>query len=386
MKKPILIVVGTRPDAIKLIPVYKTLKEQGMPVVLCATFQHNHLLKQVFDIFNITPDIALNVMQPKQDLFYLTTALLNQLKIVIESINPFYVIVQGDTTSSFCAALAAFYNKIPIAHVEAGLRTGNLYSPFPEEANRKIISTLATLHFAPTDTNKQSLLHENIDPSYIFTVGNTGIDSLLWIEKQLTSHALTPSDFIQSFIKKEETAKRKIILLTVHRRESFGETLINIFSGIAAFLATHDDITIIYPTHPNPEVQKALHTSALASAKNITIIDAVAYHDLVSLLLACHWVMTDSGGIQEEATSLGKPTIILRQNTERQEAIINGIANLGGTDSNSIQNAMFKLYDAKTISLPRSTIYGDGTASKKIAAEIKKYEIVNKAVFTPQCL
>ncbi len=356
--------------------------------LLCATFQHDHLLNQVFTLFNIKPDISLYLMKEGQDLFYLTTALLEQLKTVYLSIKPDYVIVQGDTTTSFCAALAAFYLNIKIAHVEAGLRTGNLQAPFPEEANRKIITALANLNFPPTALSEQALLRENVGEASIYRVGNTGIDALYWVEKQLKTGMLTTTPSLLKLITSCKEKKQKIVLLTAHRRESFGKTLIAIFTGIASFLKKHPDVIIVYPTHPNPQVLAALDSSGLRTAPNIIIVEPVAYHDLVSLLLACDWVITDSGGIQEEAASLGKKTIVLRAVTERTEGIMSGLAKLGGRDAQSVETTMLELYNDQETLMPRSTIYGDGTASTQIAAIITQgmNGAAQPTVITDQCL
>ena len=370
MENPVLVVVGTRPDAIKLIPVYKALKNLGVDVRLCATFQHDHLLRQVFDTFNITPDVCLGVMQKGQDLFYLTTTLLEKLKVVYLDIKPSYVIVQGDTTTSLCAALAAFYLNIKIAHVEAGLRTGDLRAPFPEEANRKIIGTLANYHFPPTTMSRLALLQENIPAESIHCVGNTGIDALYWIEQQLETGAISPSQSLQQLVAQFRQNNQKIVLLTAHRRESFGTTLTAIFNGIATFLQEHHDVVIVYPTHPNPQVLQALDASGIRNLPNSVILEPVAYHDLVFLLRACDWVMTDSGGIQEEAASLGRQSLVLRTVTERNEGVLLGVAKLAGTDAPTIQKNMLELYASENPHIPRSTIYGDGTASVKIASLI----------------
>jgi UDP-N-acetylglucosamine 2-epimerase (non-hydrolysing) len=363
--KKIITIVGTRPDAIKLIPIHQALIAHGFKSVLCATYQHDDLLEQVFKIFNVKPDIKLSIMRHNQDLFHVTTEALNGLKDIYVAEQPDLVIVQGDTTTAFCAALAAFYKQIPIAHVEAGLRTGNFSAPYPEEMNRCFISLIATYHFAPTALNFANLLKEGINPSRVFLTGNTGIDALFRMENAIRQNHIAIDSHIEKLVSQIKQENKKLVLLTAHRRESFHGGLEEAFIGIRKFLEQHHDVVVISPVHPNPNVTKAIEASNLLNSKNVILTKPLTYQDLVFLELSSDWVITDSGGIQEEAMSLGKKVIILRTTTERLEGIWEGCAYLAGTDQNKIIELMEKFYFEKGDS-KRSTTYGDGSASNRI--------------------
>jgi UDP-N-acetylglucosamine 2-epimerase (non-hydrolysing) len=372
---PVIIVIGTRPEGIKLIPVYNALKKAGIPTLLCSTDQHAELLHDdVFKIFGIKPDISFNIMKPNQDLYYITTCVLNKMKELLQETNPCLVLVQGDTTSALAAALAAFYYKIPVGHVEAGLRTGKKYAPFPEEMNRSIIGAIASYHFAPTDFSVQNLLKENIARSTIYCVGNTVVDALYDIRNQITQGIIHPSQTIKKCIEKAKLEHKKIMLLTAHRRESFNGGLEHIFNAVKDALEKCPELFIIYPVHPNPAIRQAIQATGLENCPNIFITKPVEYTDLIYLLDAVDFVATDSGGIQEEAVSLGKPVLVLRNETDRPEGVIHGIAQLVGTDQDCITKNIIQNIQT-TKSYPKNTIYGDGTASNQIV-EIIKHELI----------
>ena len=363
---PVLIVIGTRPEGIKMIPVYYALKNQGIPTILCSTDQHNELLKDdVFKSFNIKPDISFNIMKPNQDLFYITNTVLDKMKELIQKIQPSFVLVQGDTTTAMAAALAAFYLKVPVGHVEAGLRTGNKYGPFPEEVNRTIIDIIANYHFVPTDLSVQNLLQENINPEHIFCTGNTVVDALYIMKEKITRKELAISKELEYIVNNAQSHNQKLMLLTAHRRESFNGGLANIFSAIKKLLELHPELFVIYPVHPNPAIKQTLQESGLDQLPNIFITKPVEYTDLVYLLDSVDLVATDSGGIQEEAVSLGKQVFVLRNETDRPEGVLHGIAQLVGTQQDNI---ISKITDALTQEkrFYKNSIYGDGTASKQI--------------------
>jgi len=369
--KPVIIVLGTRPGAIKLLPVYKALKQAGIPTLLCATFQHDHLLQQVLDTFNVSPDITLNIMLKNQDLFYLTSAILNKLKEVYLQLNPQLIIVHGDTTTTFSAGMAAFYLKIPIAHLEAGLRTGKKYAPFPEELNRIYLSHIATYNFAPTALNVANLLREGIDQKSIFCVGNVVVDALLWINKQIKNGSITIDEKITKQLNLCKQNKQKIIVLTAHRRESFNGGLLNIFNTIKKFLLDHKDVFVFFPVHPNPNVLQALKESGLDKLTNIYCSQPLGYKELIHLITESSWIMTDSGGIQEEGISIGKKILILRDVTERVEGVWEGLCHLVGTNPRLIEQGMNDLYHSNTSTSETNTIYGDGQTCKRIVTILK---------------
>ncbi len=374
MKKRVLLIMGTRPEAIKLIPLYCALKKTSFDAILCATNQHTDLLTQACAIFGITPDISLNIMQANQDLFHVTQAVLEKMKTVYTDLKPDLVIVQGDTTTAFAAALAAFYCKIPIAHVEAGLRSGDKFAPYPEEINRKFITQLADYHFAPTALNVAQLLNEGISRDAVFCTGNTVVDALMQIKEKIESGDLLVSPALKTLVEKERLAGKKIMLLTAHRRESFDGGLLRVFKTVQQFMQEHQDVFVVYPSHPNPHVLKAIDESGIRELENIHISLPLAYVDLVYLLMSADWVVTDSGGIQEEAVSLGKYVLVLRDVSERVECFWEGFGQLVGTHENLIMQGLQDCYHGIDLKKMGSNVFGDGKAVQRIITILtKKY-------------
>lgn len=371
MIRPIMLVAGTRPEAIKLIPVHLALKQANISTVFCATFQHAELSEQVFSIFNIVPDFNLNIMKKDQDLFYLTATMLEKMKEVYLQVNPSLLLVHGDTTTTFAAALAAFYLNIPVGHVEAGLRTGNMRAPFPEEMNRKVVGQIASYHFAPTAFSTAHLLAEGIDRRRIFCTGNTVVDALHMISKKIDLGELVVETELQAIVQAAKKANRKIILLTAHRRESFGGGLCRVFSAVKQFALLCPDALIIYPQHPNPTVIAEFNQSELATVPNLYKTTSISYKDMVYLLTQVDFVVTDSGGLQEEAVSLGKSALVLRDITERWEGVWDGSEVLVGTNGTKILEAMLTLYEQQNDHEIGSTVYGDGKACQRIVSIIK---------------
>lgn len=371
MQNTILLVVGTRAEAIKLIPLYLEFKKEGIDCLLCATFQHSDLLQQVFDIFKVDPDFNLNVMIENQDLFYLQNTILIRLKEVYEKVKPKLVLVHGDTTTTMSAALAAFYMHIPVGHVEAGLRTGNMQSPFPEEMNRKLVGQIADYHFAPTAFSTANLLSENISREKVFCTGNTVVDSLFWMRKQIYLGNITIDEILKNQVLQAKEQHKKIILLTAHRRESFNGGLLKIFKSMKKFADSHDDVLIFYPMHPNPNVLDAIQESKILESKNIYSTTSLLYKDLIYLLLNVDFVATDSGGIQEEAVSLGKHVLVLRDVTERLEGVWDGSEELVGTNEKLILSSLEKCYHLQNLNKNESLVYGDGNSCKRIVSILK---------------
>lgn len=370
MERPVVVVVGTRPEAIKLLLLYKELQATGLTTILVSTNQHSELLDQVFDIFNVRPAINLAVMVQNQDLFHITSSVLEKMKLVYSELIPQLVIVQGDTSTAFASALAAFYLRIPIAHVEAGLRSDNIFSPYPEEINRIYISQIADYNFAPTHLSFANLLSCGIDRSKIFLTGNTVVDSLFWIRDKILSGDISIDTEILSKVEQCRASSKKIVLLTAHRRESFDGGLIRIFKCIKKFVESRHDIVFFYPSHPNPNVQKALVSSGLHESNNVFITKPVLYKDLVYLLLNSLFVVTDSGGIQEEAMSLGKQVIILREVTERVEGVWEGLGRIVGTNDTLLRDTLEEFCNKQMSDTP-SYVFGDGRSAYKIAQIIK---------------
>ena len=337
----ILFVFGTRPEAIKLAPVIRELSARPeFECKICVTGQHREMLAQFLELFELQPDWNLDVMRPDQDLAYLTGAVLSGVSGVLDRWRPERVIVQGDTTSTFAGALAAFYHKIPVAHVEAGLRTGDIYAPWPEEVNRRLVTRIADLHFAPTARARDHLLREGIAEERILVTGNTGIDALLWVSDMIEARPELCAR--ASSLLGGRFADKRIILMTGHRRENFDGGLERIASAMAR-IAARPDVGIVFPVHPNPNVQSA--TEPMRRHENILLVGPVDYPELVHLLKRCHFVVTDSGGIQEEAPSFGKPVLVTREATERPEAMEQGLAKLVGTDERLLFEAMSALLD-----------------------------------------
>jgi len=366
-----MVVCGTRPEAIKMAPLVKRLKMQStFNTALCSTGQHREMLDQVMSLFELKPDIDLGIMQPGQDLIDITTGVMNGLREHFASFKPDVVLVHGDTNTTFATTLAAYYNQIPVHHVEAGLRTGNLLSPWPEEGNRKLTAALAAHHYAPTESSRENLLREGVPDSIITVTGNTVIDALLDVSRQLDEN-VSLQQTINETLPTLDPA-RKLILVTGHRRENFGDGFENICMAIAE-LAARDDVQIIYPVHLNPNVQEPVKRH-LAHCDNVHLIPSQGYLAFTHLMKQSHIILTDSGGIQEEAPSLGKPVLVMRDTTERPEAVNAGTVELVGTNKDRIVAAVGALLDnhAAWQSMSQSiNPYGDGTASQKIIRELQ---------------
>lgn len=364
-KKKILVVFGTRPEAIKLAPVIAALKkERSVNCRVCFTGQHYTMAKQVIDFFKIKVDISLNVMKKGQTLEYLTKTMVPKVGEILDKEKPDWVVIQGDTTTVFLVALAAFYKKIKVAHVEAGLRTYNKYYPFPEEINRKLTASVTDLHFAPTEQAKKNLLQEGFSKKDIFKTGNTSIDALLWACK-LIKKSYKVFDKIDF--------KKKIILVTAHRRESFGKPLEEMLKALVDIVQTDPNIEIIYPAHFNPNVQEKVN-KILRGKKGIRLFDPVPYDQLVYLMRKCTLILTDSGGIQEEAPSLRKPVLVMRDETERPEGVKLGVSKLVGRTRKKIAQETLKLLSSPKAykkMVKGKNPYGDGKASQRIMALFK---------------
>ncbi|RCK74560.1 MAG: UDP-N-acetylglucosamine 2-epimerase [Ignavibacteriae bacterium] len=357
----IAIVFGTRPEAIKMAPLVKECEKRNLDFITIVTAQHREMLDQKLEVFNIKPHYDLDIMQANQDLFYVTSSVINEIKPILLKEKPNILLVQGDTTTTFAASLSAFYLKIPVGHVEAGLRTWNKYNPFPEEINRQLTTRLTEFHFAPTEWAKNNLIQEGINPLSIYVTGNTVIDALLMIVDQNYI-------FEDGFLNKIDYKNKKVILLTSHRRENFGEPMREVFLACKQIIESHPDVELIYPVHPNPNVQKTAY-EILNGVERVHLIEPLDYRPFVQLMNKCYMIMTDSGGIQEEAPSLGKPVLVLRKTTERPEAIEAGTAKLVGTDKNKIiQNAELLLTDKNEYKKMSSIAnpYGDGKAASRI--------------------
>lgn len=367
--KKILFIFGTRPEALKLLPLIFEFKNTKnlFDVKICITSQHREMLWQMLDFFNIIPDYNLELMQTDQTLFDITSFGIKKIENVLNIENPDLIIVQGDTTSTFIGALAGYYKQIPVAHLEAGLRSYNKYSPFPEEINRKMVSTIADIHFPPTELAGKFLEKEGYKEN-IYIVGNTIIDSLF-----LTLQMISEKEIINKF--KNINFQRKTILVTGHRRESFGKPFENICNAIANIAVAYPEINIIYPVHLNPNVQKPVY-SILGDLENVFLIEPQNYPEFVWLMNKSYFILTDSGGVQEEAPSLGKPVLVMRQVTERTEGILAGTAKLIGTEFNSIISNVRLLLDDQEEYLRMSQAvnpYGDGKSSIRIVEIIRKY-------------
>lgn len=369
MKKiKVMTIFGTRPEAIKMAPLVNELKkDETIDTIVCVTAQHRQMLDQVLDIFKIVPDYDLNVMRDRQTLSQITSSVLNGIEKVIEDAKPDIVLVHGDTTTTFAGALAAFYKQTRIGHVEAGLRTGDKYSPFPEEMNRTLVGKMADLHFCPTSNNKNNLLKENINEDGIYITGNTVIDALKTTVNssyQFKTEELKGVDF-----------NKRIILVTAHRRENLGEPMRNIFKAIKRIAEEYNDVEVVYPVHLNPAVKEPA-TEILGDIKNVHLIAPLDVQELHNLMDRSYMVMTDSGGLQEEAPALGKPVLVLRQETERPEAVEAGTVRMAGVDEENVYNLAKLLLDNKEEyeKMNKATNpYGDGKASMRIVEAIKFY-------------
>ncbi len=373
----ILIIFGTRPEAIKLFPVVAALKaDPRFDARVCVSAQHRGMLDQVLEIAGIVPEHDLDLMRPDQSLDALTAALLTNLGAVMDAEKPDRVMVQGDTATAMAGALAAYYRKIPVDHVEAGLRSGNIYHPWPEEINRKIIGTIASLHFAPTDVSAASLIAENVDPSRVHITGNSVIDALHWVGARIAAEPELASGLADL---EARFAGKRIIGVTSHRRENFGGGLESIAEAVRQ-IAARPDVAIIFPVHPNPNVRKVMD-DALAGLDNVAMIEPLDYPHFAHLLSLAEIMLTDSGGVQEEAPALGKPVLVMRETTERPEGVAAGTAKLVGTETAAIVTEIFTLLDDKAAyeAMARAhNPFGDGHTSRRIA-EIIAHEIGNKA-------
>ncbi len=385
-ESPVLLIVGTRPEGIKMAPVYQALKRAGIPTLLCSTSQHNTLLDEVFSTFDITPDIVLNIMRPGQDLFYVTQAVLQKTKEVLHQCKPCLVLVQGDTTTAMAAALAAFYARIPVAHVEAGLRTDDVFAPFPEELNRRIIGMIASYHFAPTASGVANLLATGVHRNKIFCTGNTVVDAISIIKEKIRTKALKISEHVRVFVSLCSEKNQKIGLLTVHRRESFGDNMERVLQVVKEYAQNDPSVCWIFPFHPNPIVIDTIAHVGLNELENVYLTDPLSYNELIYILDMATFVLTDSGGIQEEANSLGKPVAVLREKTERIEGILLGDAKLVGFDAHAIKESItWALHRATTQHKGAShTLYGDGHAAEKIVAFVQAHydELQGKSDYT----
>ena len=365
--KKVLLVFGTRPEAIKMAPLVLELKSRKeLNVKVCVTAQHREMLDQVLDLFELKPDYDLNLMQPDQDLYDITTKALLGLKGVLETCKPDLVLVHGDTTTTFASSLAAFYQRIPVGHVEAGLRTGNIYSPWPEEMNRKLTGSLTKFHFAPTTKAQNNLFLENVDAADVFVTGNTVIDALVQVEKRIGTDKALNSKLSAQFDFLDPS--KKLILVTGHRRESFGDGFENICQALST-LAQQPDVQVLYPMHLNPNVREPVNR-ILHNVENVFLIEPQEYLPFVYLMSRAYIILTDSGGVQEEAPSLGKPVLVMRDTTERPEAVDAGTVKLVGTDYDCIVNESMALLTDKQAYEKMSFAhnpYGDGKACQRIA-------------------
>ena len=361
----VMSIFGTRPEAIKMAPVVRELlKHPEIETKVCLTAQHREMLDQVVDLFQLPVDYDLDIMKQGQSLYDITDRVLLGLKEVLEKEKPDLVLVHGDTTTTFSATLSAFYQQIDVGHVEAGLRTGNMYSPFPEEANRRLTSVLTALHFAPTETARQNLLKENQKDDHIFTVGNSVIDALL---------ATVKKDYVFEDKELQDIEEHKrIILVTTHRRENLGEPMRNVYRALRRLVETVPDTEVVFPVHRNPLVRQAVK-EVLDGVPGIHLVDPMEYEPFTNLMARSAIILTDSGGIQEEAPSLGKPVLVLRDTTERPEAVASGTVKLVGTDEDKVYNTAYKLLtDEKAYKEMAESInpYGDGHTSERIVQAI----------------
>ncbi|MGB7654781.1 MAG: UDP-N-acetylglucosamine 2-epimerase (non-hydrolyzing) [Novosphingobium sp.] len=361
----ILVVFGTRPEAIKLFPVVAALKaDPRFTPIVCVSAQHRQMLDQVLEIAGIVPDHDLDLMKPDQTLDGLTAALLTELGKVMDQVQPARVVVQGDTATAMAGALAAYYRKIPVDHVEAGLRSYNIYHPWPEEVNRKIIGAIASLHFAPTDVSAAALLAENVPADRVHITGNTVIDALHWVRTRIFAKPSLAQDLagLETLF-----AGRRIIGVTSHRRENFGGGMENIAEAVAQ-IAARSDVAVIFPVHLNPNVRQIMN-QRLGKLSNVALIEPLDYPNFVRLLSIAEIMLTDSGGVQEEAPALGKPVLVMRETTERPEGVTAGTAKLVGTETSVIVTEMFKLLDDKAAyeDMARAhNPFGDGHTASRI--------------------
>jgi len=359
-------IFGTRPEAIKVAPVLKLLeRSRSFRPVTVVTGQHREMLDQVLDLFSIVPDHDLGILEPRQTLTAVTTRALEGLAPLMESERPDVVLVQGDTTTTFAGALAAFYHQVPVVHLEAGLRTGNPYSPFPEEVNRRLTSELTSLHLAPTLGNKANLVAENVDPARIVVTGNTVVDAL-------HQAARLNGDYADPALDRLDDDRRRVVLVTAHRRESWGAPLAAVGSALAEIARSDPDLLVVFPIHRNPAVRETI-LLAVAGLPNVLVVEPLSYAGFVRLMNRAHVILTDSGGIQEEGPCLGKPVLVMRDTTERPEAVAAGSVELVGTDTARIVSAVRRLLDDELAYRQMATAvnpYGDGRAAERAVAAL----------------
>ena len=373
-KKKILLVFGTRPEAIKMCPLVKEFQKypNDFETVVCVTGQHREMLDQVLDIFGVKPDYDLNIMKQGQDLYDVTARVLTGMRDVLDAVKPDVVLVHGDTTTSMAAAMAAFYRQIPVGHVEAGLRTHNLYSPWPEEMNRQVTGRIAEFDFAPTPLSRQNLLNEGVPEERITVTGNTVIDALHWVVENVLAQSYVPKDPSVAALLQDD--KRKV-LITGHRRENFGEGFISMCTAIRDLARKYPEVDFVYPMHLNPNVRKPIRqVFGDHPADNLHFIEPLDYLDFVCLMSRSYIVLTDSGGIQEEAPGLGKPVLVMRDTTERPEALEAGTVKLVGTDYDRIVLEVSSLLDDPAVYDTMSHAvnpYGDGKACPRIVEKLK---------------
>lgn len=383
--KTVMLVFGTRPEAIKMAPLVKTLESHAdeFRTLVCVTGQHRQMLDQVLDIFHIRPDFDLNIMRAGQDLYDVTTRVLTGMREVLTTARPDIVLVHGDTTTSMSAALAAFYARIPVGHVEAGLRTHDVLSPWPEEMNRQLTARLATYHFAPTPLSRDNLLAENIAADHIWVTGNTVIDALHWVTARIKANpelaaGLDAHLHEAGYDVSRLTGGRRLVLITGHRRENFGTGFLSMCRAIKALTERYPEVDFVYPMHLNPNVRQPIHDvfgSDLTDLGNMHFIEPLEYLSFVYLMEKSHIVLTDSGGIQEEAPGLGKPVLVMRDTTERPEAVTAGTVRLVGTDFDRITSAISTLLDDPAAYRRMSQAvnpYGDGHACERIVDALRE--------------
>ena len=384
--KKILLVFGTRPEAIKMAPLVKEFQKypEEFQTIVCVTGQHREMLDQVLHLFEIKPDYDLNIMKQGQDLYDVTARVLVGMRDVLKEAQPDVVLVHGDTTTSTAAALAAFYQQIPVGHVEAGLRTHNIYSPWPEEMNRLITGRIATYHFSPTQLSRENLLKENVSETDIIVTGNTVIDALYWVIERIKNDATLDSQLKEILFKAGYDTNRlsegkKLVLITGHRRENFGDCFINMCNAIKDLTKKYPEVDFVYPMHLNPNVRKPIHEvfgEDLSNLGNMFFIEPLEYLSFVYLMEKSNIVLTDSGGIQEEAPGLGKPVLVMRDTTERPEALEAGTVKLVGTDYNKITTEVSILLENKEVyeKMSKATNpYGDGLGCKRNINHLKKF-------------
>ncbi len=388
--KRILLVFGTRPEAIKMCPLVKEFKKypEDFETIVCVTGQHREMLDQVLHIFDVKPDYDLNIMKQGQDLYDVTARVLTGMRDVLDTVRPDVVLVHGDTTTSTAAALAAFYRQIPVGHVEAGLRTHNIYSPWPEEMNRQITGRIATFDFSPTPLSRQNLLDEGVSQDKILVTGNTVIDALQWVVKRINGDIVLQAQLIEELLQagyditrldpqKASQPQRRMVLITGHRRENFGTGFINICTAIRDLAKTYPGVDFVYPMHLNPNVRKPIHQvfgERLENLGNLFFIEPLDYLDFVYMMNRSCIVLTDSGGIQEEAPGLGKPVLVMRDTTERPEALEACTVKLVGTDYGKIVTEVSLLLDDKAAYEAMSHAvnpYGDGMACSRIVSRFR---------------